>query len=463
MLVFYDTETTGINRDFDQILQFAAVLTDENLNEIERINLRCRRLPWVVPAPMALWVTGVHPNQLDDPDLPSFYEMMSELACVLKRWSPATFIGYNSIGFDEPLLQRAFWQTLHPPYVTVTNGNARMDVFPVAQATSHLYEGVLKFPESDKGRPVFKLDQLAPLNGFAHENAHDALSDVEATIHIARLIKNGAPKLWNHAVSHAAKSATANILRPGEPICVVEHFSKPAVWWGLRLDSVGAKASQAMIARLDKDWAKLLELSAEEFCKALDGSPKPVRSIALNKAPIVFDEEQAAALFNCIPPDHDYWQLDFLLGDPARISRILQAYEDAAEPWPEPEYLEQRIFENFPIRSDERLMTEFHQEDWPGKAKLIRSFEDERFQQLAQRLIYTNAPHLLDETDRARIDASIAERLNSSHEDKKLWRTLQAAKIEVSEVRNRDDIGLFANDIDAWLAAISSKPGVLGG
>ena len=64
MLVFYDTETTGLNRDFDQVLQFAAILTDDALNEVGRFNIRCRCRPWTVPAPMALKVTGVRPALL---------------------------------------------------------------------------------------------------------------------------------------------------------------------------------------------------------------------------------------------------------------------------------------------------------------------------------------------------------------------------------------------------------------
>ena len=129
--VFYDTETTGLSRDFDQILQFAAIRTDSDLNEIDRFDIRCRCLPWVVPAPIALLVTGIRPAQLIDRELPSFYEMMCAIRGKLVTWSPAIFLGYNTIRFDEPLLQRAFWQSLHPPYLTVTNGNARLDVLPL--------------------------------------------------------------------------------------------------------------------------------------------------------------------------------------------------------------------------------------------------------------------------------------------------------------------------------------------
>ena len=150
MFVFYDTETTGLIRDFDQVLQFAAILTDDGLNEVERFNIRCRCRPWTVPSPVALKITGVKPAQLGDPSLPSFYEMMGAIRAKLEQWSPARFVGYNTIRFDEPRLQRAFWETLNPPYLTVMIGNARLDILPIVQTASHLYPNVLAYPLTER-------------------------------------------------------------------------------------------------------------------------------------------------------------------------------------------------------------------------------------------------------------------------------------------------------------------------
>src|SRR5947209_5806574 len=96
-LVFYDTETTGTDTFFDQILQFAAIRTDEALNEIDRFEIRCRVLPYVVPAPAAVRVNGVKVSQLTDSSLPSHYEMVRSIRERLLSWSPALFIGWNSI------------------------------------------------------------------------------------------------------------------------------------------------------------------------------------------------------------------------------------------------------------------------------------------------------------------------------------------------------------------------------
>ena len=37
MFAFYDLETTGTSAAFDQPLQFAAILTDDEFNQIERV------------------------------------------------------------------------------------------------------------------------------------------------------------------------------------------------------------------------------------------------------------------------------------------------------------------------------------------------------------------------------------------------------------------------------------------
>ena len=153
MFVFYDTETTGTNVTFDQIVQFSAVLTDEAFQEVDRLDIKCRVLPWIVPAPKALLVTKTSPSALSDPSRPSFFEMMEIIQKRLTSWSPATFIGYNSLRFDETFLHRALWQSLHEPYLTVTNGNSRSDLLPIlrAAARERLWRGELA-PES---RPSF--------------------------------------------------------------------------------------------------------------------------------------------------------------------------------------------------------------------------------------------------------------------------------------------------------------------
>jgi len=176
--VFFDTETTGLKYGFDQIVHFAAVRTDANLNEIDRFEARSRLLPHVLPHPAALRTNGLPIARLLDPSLPSHYEMVRAIRQRLLSWSPSIFVGYNSIRFDEEMLRHALFQTLHPAYLTSNHNNSRADVWGLVMLQPPCRRHVSTFRLARKGRPIFRLEQLALANGVTHEQAHTALSDV---------------------------------------------------------------------------------------------------------------------------------------------------------------------------------------------------------------------------------------------------------------------------------------------
>ena len=98
--VFYDLETTGRNPTWDQIIQVAAILVDNNLNEIDRFEGRCRLKPGIIPEPGALIVNNTSVEMLNQVNL-SHYELIKKIQDTFKKWSPAIFTGFNTIGFDE--------------------------------------------------------------------------------------------------------------------------------------------------------------------------------------------------------------------------------------------------------------------------------------------------------------------------------------------------------------------------
>ncbi|MEO6360749.1 MAG: exonuclease domain-containing protein [Sphingomicrobium sp.] len=210
--VFYDTETTGTHTSFDQILQFGAIRTDANLNELERFEIRCRLDSHVVPSAGALRVTGMTVDQITNPELPTHYEMVCSIRDRLSGWCPATFVGWNTMRFDEQLLRQAFYKCLHPPYLTNTQGNQRSDILKLAQCVEAFAPGILNVPDDDRGKPTYKLDRLAPANGFPHLNAHDAMADVEATIFICRLIRERAPRACEQLLHCASKARVQSVI-----------------------------------------------------------------------------------------------------------------------------------------------------------------------------------------------------------------------------------------------------------
>ena len=220
--VVYDVETTGLNKRFDQIVQFAAVFTDSDLNVTDRIELGCRLLPHVIPSPEAMHVTGLRIEQLCDSSLPSHYEMVTELRRILESWSPTLFLGFNSLSFDEEFLRQAFYQCLYNPYLTNTHRNARADVLGLCRMTAALRPDVLVPATDDDGHTVFRLKLLAEANGIAAPTSHRAMADVSTTLALCRLIKNGAPELWSQFLRFSQKATVESFVTDEDAFVVSE-------------------------------------------------------------------------------------------------------------------------------------------------------------------------------------------------------------------------------------------------
>ena len=167
----------------------AAIITDLEFNEIERVDIRCQLSPHILPAPKALHVTGVNPNQLLNNNLPTAFEFAQKIQEFTQKWAPAIWTGYNTIQFDEKIMRQMFYQNLQPNiFATQFFDNSRLDVMKIVFAVFAENPDILEWPINEKGKINFKLDQLAPANGFKSHNAHDALGDVEATIFILNMV-----------------------------------------------------------------------------------------------------------------------------------------------------------------------------------------------------------------------------------------------------------------------------------
>ena len=154
--VFYDFETSGLDTKFDQPIQIAAILVDDNFNVIDDpINEVCRLKDGVIPNPSALVVTKVDINILKNGQ--SFYEMMTNIHDKFSKWSPATFIGYNSIRFDEEVLRSSFFQSLYDPYLTNTNSNTRTDLFKIVLGSAALKINILKLMQ------IIRVQKICPV------------------------------------------------------------------------------------------------------------------------------------------------------------------------------------------------------------------------------------------------------------------------------------------------------------
>ena len=436
--VFYDTETTGRDTAFDQILQFGAIRTDAELNELERFEVRCRLLPWVVPSPGALKVTGVSPALLEDPSLPSHFEMMGMIERKLKSWSPATFVGYNSISFDENLLRQSLFQTLHPPYLTNTNGNCRGDVMRLMHACYAYAPNTMAVPLNEKNNPSFKLDQLAPANGFSHERAHEAIADVEATIHLSKLVRDRARPVWERIHEMAQKPNAQTVLERDAIICQTEFYGgKEHSWLVTKCGQNSNNNSEVATFDLSNDPTPYLTIGEEALVHVLERSPKVIRTVRTNAQPILMPRSDATPNTKGIELSEGELmdRVSAIKSNDGFQTRVglamAKRYEDR-EPSPHPEL---QIYDRFPNRSDEALMAAFHDaDDWQERANIAGQFEDQRLKHFAYRTVYAEAPDVLRSEHRDKIEGWIVDRIQGTEGDAP-WTTLPAAIDEANQIQ----------------------------
>ncbi|PCJ61501.1 MAG: hypothetical protein COA65_00635 [Rhodospirillaceae bacterium] len=434
--IFYDTETTGLSAGFDQILQFAALVTDDDFNVIEEVNLRCRLQSHVVPSPGALLVTGVRPSDIQGANL-SHYQMVRKIRNVIEQHTPAVIVGYNSISYDESMLRQAFYQTLNPVYLTNMNGNTRMDMLRVAHAVSEYAPDVLQIPLNDKGRPSFKLGLLAAANGLVHEDAHEAMSDTLVTLGLARLVRAKAPKIWEAMYATRAKRSVQGFMADTDVFCFTDKMFKQSSVLATQIAPSPENSSQVAVFDLSHDPVHYLDISKKDMVSLLRTTPRPIRVVKANQQPILASYEFSHV--GVAGHDLPIYQLQ----ERARQVKEHPTFADnvahaIANRYPEREpskLVEEQIYNAFPSWSDQKLMEQFHQQPWEERLGTVLQLTDDRLGELGERLIYTERPDALPEDVILRRDRWRHERIHA--EQSVQWVTAGSALEEVESLRTK--------------------------
>ena len=194
---FYDLETSGLNAREDRIMQFAGQRTDMELNPIgEPVNILVRITEDALPSPSAIMVTKITPQDTlrDGISEAEFLKFITEEVFV-----PNTIaVGYNTVRFDDEFMRATLWRNFYDPYEWEwKDGRSRWDILDVVRLTRALRPEGINWPFREDGAPTNRLELITKLNGVAHEHAHDALSDVYATIAVAKLIREKQPELFD--------------------------------------------------------------------------------------------------------------------------------------------------------------------------------------------------------------------------------------------------------------------------
>ena len=459
---WYDYETFGINPKTYRISQFAGIRTDEHLNILVEHMFYCKPTNDCLPSPEACAVTGITPQLCEQ-------KGMVEHAFIKKihtefSMSNTCVVGYNSIRFDDEFTRYTLYRNFIDPYAWHwKNGNSRWDILDVVRLCYALKkDNSLNWVYNEEGKPIFKLDQLAPANGIEHSDAHDALADVRATIAIAKIIKDTQPKLFDYAFSLRQKKTVEAKIKLFEPMLHTSGMY-PATLSCTRLCTALAYHPEyndrAIVFNLDQDPSLLLEKTTDELKKRMfskqsalpEGTERlQIKDLVFNKSPMfvpnVFKLEAKIVEQLQIDMHTCLQRLDFINNHQQVLSKVAQdLYRSEQKPAPSAD-TDQLLYDGFMDNADKHISQQLQTFDAQDLKNFHPQFKDKKLTTLLMHFKARNYPQSLTEdeqeswfqTVQGRIQAgengylSIDEYSNSinamreAHPSKeKLWKQLE--------------------------------------
>ncbi len=304
---WHDYETFGADPSRDRPVQFAGLRTDLDLNPVgEPLVMFARPANDFLPHPQACLVTGISPQLALERGMPEcefIGRILQELAC------PGTCgVGYNSLRFDDEVTRHTLYRNFYEPYAREwQNGNSRWDIIDLVRTASALRPEGIEWPLREDGLPSFRLEDLTAANGISHEAAHDALSDVHATIALARLVRERQPRLYDYVLNHRDKRSVQALL----DIATMKPVLHVSGMFGAQRHNIAlivplalhpVNRNEMICFDLGADPAPLLELAPEQlgellFSRAEDlpeGVERPgLKSVHINRCPVLVTAKMA--------------------------------------------------------------------------------------------------------------------------------------------------------------------------
>ncbi|MBR3230477.1 exodeoxyribonuclease I [Candidatus Saccharibacteria bacterium] len=427
---FYDLETSGLNPRADRIMQFAGQRTDLVLNPIgEPVNILVRLTEDALPSPAAIMVTKITPQQTLREGVSE--KEFADLVCE-EIFTPNTIaVGYNTIRFDDEFMRALLWRNFYDAYEWEwKDGRSRWDLLDVVRLTRALRPEGINWPVTEEGRPTNRLELLTKLNGLSHEHAHDALSDVFATMAVAKMINEKQPKLFKYLLKMRDKNEVKKLvnLDNKQPFVYVSgryaaEYNKATVAFPL----TSGRNGNVLVFDLRYDLETLLkraEASEESVHEGQAGEEKTARS-AHGFFPIVkelcFNKCPAVAPMTVLS-EGDGWRklglsqegveknLAILLKHPEFAERVREELEARPE-WPKAEEPEMALYEGF-LNEPDRVKVAAVRNAEPNRlTDFYPEFDDERLPELLLHYKGRNFPQTLSEHENQKWEAYRRARL----------------------------------------------------
>lgn len=430
--LFHDYETFGADPARDGIAQFAAIRTNAALEPVgEAIDITCRPVVDRLPHPEACLVTGITPQDLLAGGLPE-PEFAARVHEAMAR--PGTCaLGYNTIRFDDAFTRHLLWRTFHDPYAREwRDGNSRFDLIDLARLCHALRPAGIEWPLRDDGRPSFRLEHLARANRLDQARAHDALSDVEATLGLARLLRDRQPRLWAFALGLRDRQRVRDLLdwRNGTPVLhASEKYGAERGCTALVLPIAPSADSEHGVHVVDlmADPGPLIEAPLDELRDRLytpradlpEGIARPaVKTVYGNRCPMLAPVSVLAGVDLArigLDPDRCERHRQRLLATPG-ISEKLAALMTRDGDGAPPADAELSLYRGgFPSRAERARLDAVRSTPPAGLAGLAAGFEQDRHRELLWRHRGRHFPQTLGAGERGRWREFMAARLRGSH------------------------------------------------
>ncbi|MEM8765805.1 MAG: exodeoxyribonuclease I [Pseudomonadota bacterium] len=445
-LYWYDLETSGTEPRWDRIVQFGGFRTDMDLNEIGDEYMTYVELPDdVLPNPQATLVTGITPAQTHAEGVSEF-EVLRHIRKLFSE--PQTCVaGFNSLRFDDEFIRYGFYRMLMDPYAREwQNENSRWDIIDLVRATGALRRDGIVWPTNEEGLPTYRLEDMTRANGLDHGHAHDALSDVRATVAVARMIKTAQPRLYDYFFKKRRKKAVRSLLEPyGARLCLHvsgmyprERFCSAPV---LSLCRHPTNSNSIIVADLAQDVEPLLSWSEEQireklFLPGRIPDRPPLKEIKINRCPFVagievMDEENWDRI-GFRRKDIDKRQRR--LKQPGLAQKIMRVYANRfGDKQSDPDAA---LYDAFLQDADRSRCNDFldriEDDEWPRA-----DFDDKRLHVLAERLKARSFAGRMDAAEVADWQAFVTQKLNATGADwlalPDYFERLQSARAELQE------------------------------
>ena len=451
-IVIYDTETTN-STIWGSIIEVGAVVVDKNLKEIGKLNIRGRMPEGEVPSAKALLVNSTSIDLLTKGNY-SHYDFLGAVENFFTKCAPAVFMGWSNLNFDRRMFHFNFFKGNRYPYATHSSPNSEHDGLHIARAAQTLNSETLKTELTEAGNPSLALESLSRMQGFDTSASHTAYVDAQNSLKVLRIIKDKHKENWDTFLKTSTKISVETFLKNEGIYSIFENVKGRNMMYLTGTLHPNhcfhpSYASWGYVWDLRRDPEPLLNLPVNQLRDVLKKySPKALRVLKTNKAPVILDKQFALK-------QKPYSELDLatiqkrakLVRENENFCKNIQiinreAAEEKEQTKTQEDLLpEETLYEKFIPNKDIALFKTWHSSSWEDKLRLLDKFQDKRCSWFGQKIIYQEAPQILPPDLYKNIKSEIARRILSKNKEK--WQTVNMAYTEIDYLRdqasNRDD------------------------